>query len=159
MRSSTQFKTGQTYQQRLIDRQQSREIVRLRGTPKTPSAPRDIFSQPASRGVLLTWKLPEVNDDIVGWRVYKDSESSLHIDIKDKGVRQAFVSLSSGATPPKTALFVCSVNAVGKESPKVQIAVSATAETGAPTVPSVPPGYTQEAAGGADRRQYYFTPQ
>src|SRR4051812_9339218 len=105
MRSTTPYQFNQPYPQRMIDRQQSREIVRLRGTPKPPSAPRDILSQAASRGVLVTWKLPDENTDIVGWRVYKDSESSLHIDIKDKGVRQTFVALTSGATPPKTNLF------------------------------------------------------
>lgn len=137
--------------QRLLIEQQ----LKTRGNSRTPDPPRDVFSQPASRGALLTWKLPESGGEwIRGWRVYKNTESNLHSEIQDRGRRQLYVALSSGETPPVTNFFVSSISAAGAESVKVQVKAVAIAEVGAPDIPGPPPGYTGEGAGGADRNFY-----
>jgi hypothetical protein len=201
-----------------------------RATARRPLAPRDLFFQPGSRGGLLTWKLPNPNEDIDGYRIYKDSDENLYEEIKDRGRRQEYIELSAaavnpvaitaisrtsnvvtvtanqayrqgdsvviagvtgGATsfngtftitsvtsatftyaqtggnesgttsgsslasaPPITPVWVSCINAGGRnaESPKVQILCQSITESGAPTVPTVPPGYTDEGSGGGDRR-------
>jgi hypothetical protein len=93
---------------------------------------------------------PVAFSDIVGWRVYKNDESTLYSDIRDRGTRQCMVETTAGSTPPTTNLFVSSVNAFGIESPKVQTQGKAAIEAGAPAMPGVPPGYNQGGAGGGN---------
>lgn len=139
----------QTPDERWQTRQQVTDFVRQRGTEKPPAPPRDIIPQSSSRGVFLVWALPPgQNQDIAGWRIYKDDENTLLDKIPDRGTRKYFVPASSGSTPPTINIFVSSVNSLGVESAKVQVQAKATAETGAPSIPSVPTGYTQ--GGGSD---------
>jgi hypothetical protein len=127
-----------------------------RGVGRTPSAPRDLQAQPGSRGALITWKLPAGRNTeyIRGWRIYKDTESNLHSEIQDPGRRQIYVTLTAGDTPPITNFFISAITQGGAESTKVQIKAQSLAETGAPAVPSTPPGYTTEGSGGGTTGYY-----
>lgn len=129
--------------------------LKVRGSSQAPGTPRDLQATPGSRGALITWKLPANNSDVIkGFRIYRDTENNLHQTIQDSGIRQFFVPLSSGATPPVTNCFVSSISASGAESAKVPVQVVAIAEAGAPAIPPPPPGYTQEGSGGGDTTQY-----
>jgi hypothetical protein len=130
------------------------DTVSTRGTNQRTDPPRDIQAQPSSRGALVTWKLPATRSrQIAGWRVYLNDEHTLFQSINDRAVRQCLVTLTSGASPQSYNIFVSSVNSYGSESVKARATAKATAESGAPAVPSPPPGYTQEISGGADRRR------
>lgn len=122
--------------------------IQLRGTDTAPAPPRDVQCQSGARKVLLTWKLPERHDDITRWRIYRDTESNLAMEVADKGTRQMFMDVTAGATPPVVNFFVSALNAMGTESRKVQVQGSALAEASAPADPALPPGYTEEASGG-----------
>jgi len=142
-----------TTEERQIARAQARDTTLTRGTAQKPQPPRDIIAQSGPRGVLLTWNLPAgFNTDIQRWRVYKDDENTLFADINDRGTRQHFIETSSGSTPPVTNYFVSSLNSLGIESQKVQVQGIASVEAGAPTMPAVPPGYTDGGAGGGNTR-------
>ena len=156
MKTTLPFRFGGNYRQRIIERQQAIELIRLRGTAKRPQSPRDVVFQSGSRGGLLVWKLPAFSDDIAGWRIYKDDDQNLHAVINDRGVRQMKIDLSSGATPPVSPIWVCSINAAGVESPKVQVLGVAQAEAGAPPDPNPPTGYTGEGGGGGNTNKYGF---
>jgi hypothetical protein len=147
---------GTNYLSRALEKQQAANHIRARGTPGKPEAPRDLQVQSASRSALLTWKLPIFHDDIAGWRVYQGTESNLVAEIRDKGTRQVTISLNAGTTPPVANFFVCAISTLGRESSKTTGQGSALAETGAPAVPTVPPGYTSEAAGGGNRSLVRF---
>lgn len=138
-------------EQRQLAKSQARDIVLTRGTAQRPQAPRDVIAQSGPRGILVTWNLPQgFNVDIQRWRVYKGDESTLYAEIMDRGTRQHFIESTAGSTPPVINVFVSSLNALGVESSKVQAQGQATAEAGAPTMPSVPPGYTAGGAGGGN---------
>jgi hypothetical protein len=96
-----------------------------------------------------------LNSEIQRWRVYKDDENTLYAEVNDRGTRQHFIESTSGSTPPVTNIFVSSLNSLGIESQKVQAQGQAATEAGAPTMPSVPPGYTSGGAGGGDRTGNY----
>jgi hypothetical protein len=127
----------------------------VRGTGRKPNPPRDLQSQPGSRGALLTWKLPSVGGEwIRGWRVYRETESNLYCEIQDPGNRQLYVDLTSGTTPPQSNFFISAIGAAGVESAKVGILVAALPEAGAPAIPPPPPGYSDENAGGRSPGYY-----
>lgn len=149
---------GMSTQERQNARAQAADVTRTRGTAQVPQPPRDIICQPGPRGMLVTWNLPAgFNNDIQRWRVYKDDENTLYADINDRGTRQCFVEATSGATPPTVNVFISSVNNLGVESAKVQAQGKASTEAGAPSMPSVPPGYTATISGGGDRSTNYRT--
>lgn len=124
------------------ERQATSDFLRTRGSAKLPQAPRDLIAQSAPRGVLLTWGLPQVFYDIVGWRVYKTDENTLFTEIRDRGNRQCVVESTAATTSPVTNFFVSSLNAAGKESQKIQVQKAALNESGAPAMPGTPPGYS-----------------
>lgn len=142
--------------QRLLEKQQAANIIRARGSARIPDAPRDIQVQKASRGVYVSWKLPEVHDVILGWRIYLNTENNLVRDVRDKGTRQVFIPLNAGATPPTYNIFVCSYSALGRESELVLQQGKAQVEAGAPTVPTASAGYLEEKSGGGDRSLIRF---
>lgn len=117
-------------------RLQAEDYLRLRGSKQIPDPPRSLFFQSGPRGFLVSWSLPVVYSDIVGWRIYKDDEASLFTEIRDRGIRQKFIESTAGATPPQVNIFISSINALGVESAKVQGHGAATAEAAAPTMPS-----------------------
>lgn len=121
--------------------------VRVSGTGKRPSPPRDLKIQSGARKVIVTWSKPVNDNDVAGWRIYKDTEAFLYDAIKDAGTRILEVSANGGATPPTVNVFVSSVSPSGTESVKVQIQGSATAEAGAPTDPA-PPAPSGDLGGG-----------
>lgn len=138
--------------ERQASRAQAADMVRTRGTGKVPGMPRDVFLQPGPRGILVNWLPPAgFNDDIVGWRIYKDDETKLFADLKDANTTQHFIEATSGTTPPVTNIFVSAVSNLG-ESAKVQAQGAATVEAGAPAMPSTPPTYTTPYTGGAGSR-------
>jgi hypothetical protein len=137
-----------SFQDRKRYKRQVEEIARLRGADVRPDPPRDVFAQAASRKVLVTWKAPADDSNISGWRVYKGTEKNLYASIDDRNCRQAEVSLTSGASPEVTGIFVSSVNKLGSESRRVQVITNATAEAGAPAEATPPPGYENEPDGG-----------
>lgn len=138
-------------EQRQVARSQASDMVRTRGTARIPNPPRDIIPQPGPRGVLLSWSLPSgFADDITGWRVYKDDENTLYVELHDRGSRQHFIETTAGSIPPVSNFFVSSINALGQESAKVQVQSAAAVEAGAPPMPGSPPGYTQGNAGGGN---------
>ncbi len=133
---------GMNQQQRYAARLQARDMTIARGTSRPPLPPQDITAQGGPRGILLTWGLATgLVDDIVKWRVYRGDENTLYHELNDRGVRQIFVDATAGASPPTTNMFVSSVNSLGVESPKVLVSGTATAESGAPVMPQVPPNY------------------
>lgn len=127
---------------RHMQRIQDIDNAAAKGGLKSPLPPRAVQVQSSSRGFLLSWNLPAVFSDIVGWRIYKDTESQLYGELRDRGTRQYPIETSSGASPSKVNVFVSSLNARGVESPKIQIQGIATAEAGAPSVPGVPTSFT-----------------
>lgn len=145
-----------TTEQRQIARAQARDVTVTRGTAQKPQPPRDIILQAGPRGVLVTWNLPSgLNSDIQRWRVYKDDENTLYAEVNDRGTRQHFIETTAGSTPPVVNVFVSSLNNLGVESQKVQAQGQAAVEAGAPSMPSVPPGYTQTGSGGGDKTTNY----
>lgn len=123
-------------------KQATMDFVRQRGTARKPQAPRDLIAQPGPRGVLLTWNLPVQFFDIVGWRIYKSDENTLYTETRDRGNRQCFVESTAATTSPVTNFFVSSINQLGVESVKIQTQKAALNESGAPSMPGSPPGYT-----------------
>ncbi len=145
-----------TTEQRQVARAQARDTTLTRGTAQVPQPPRDIIAQSGPRGILVTWNLPSgFNTDIQRWRVYKDDENTLYAEINDRGTRQCFIETTSGSTPPVVNVFVSSVNNLGVESQKVQQQGKAATEAGAPSMPSVPPGYNSAGSGGGNTRTNY----
>lgn len=124
------------------ERQQTATFINSRGTAKLPQAPRDLIAQSAPRAVFLTWNLPAVYFDVVGYRVYKGDENTLFTEIRDRGNRQCMVEASASTTSPVTNFFVSCINQIGKESQKIQTQKAAANEAGAPGTPGTPPGYS-----------------
>jgi hypothetical protein len=133
----------------LDQRRQAGELVRNRGTNKRPSPPRGLIAQSGSRKCLVTWEFPPIYKDIVGWNIYKGTESQKLDTIKDPNTRQYAVDCSAGAAPPTVNIYISSVNALGIESQKVQVQGKATAEAGAPMDPSPLPGTAASGDAGA----------
>lgn len=85
---------------------------------KTPSAPRALTATPGSLKVTVAWEAPSVDDGATAWRVYRDTESNLVAEIKDRTQLQYDFSVED---VKKHNFFVSSVNAGKKESKKVLI--------------------------------------
>lgn len=119
------------------DRIKNADYLRLRGTNKIPGNVRSVIVQSGPRGVLLSWDLPEGNNaDIVGYRIYRGDEQTLYKEIRDRGRRQEFIEAQAGTTPPTNNFFISCVSSLGREGQKIQIQGKATAETGAPALPT-----------------------
>lgn len=142
---------GGNYLQRAIEKQNVTNFLRVHGTAASPSAPRDVQIQSAAGGVLVSWKLPTQHDSVAGWRVYVNTETNLAAQIRDKGTRQLFIPLSSGANPASVNVMVSSFTTLGRESAKVVKQATPAPQTTTTVVPTVPPGYQQESAGGSNR--------
>lgn len=120
------------------------------GSADVPPAPREFSIQSGARKVLLTWGLA-ANDKITAhWRLYKDTEANLVMEIADRGTRQIFLDVTAGTTPPTYNFFVSGVSIQGREGPKVQAQGKALAETGAPSDPSVSSDFTAGGSGGGN---------
>lgn len=124
-------------------RLQTVDFIRQRGTAKVPPPPRDLQAQASSRGILVTWAMPDSDQNLIsGWKIYKDDDNTLFASISDRGARQYLIPATAGSSPPTVNIFISSVNPLGLESNRVQIQGSSTAETGAPSVASAPPGFS-----------------
>jgi hypothetical protein len=130
-------------------RQQAVDLVRLRGAPTPPASPRDVVAQSSARGVFVTWGLPGGDSTgITGWKVYVGDESTLYQVMPSRASRSVSVESTAGTTPTTVNIFVSSINALGLESPKIQVQSKATVEAAAPAAASFPPGYGN--TGGSD---------
>ncbi len=156
MKSFIQSLAGSNYLQRSLEKYNMAAQIRQRGTPSSPMSPRDVQVQGAAGGVLVTWKLPTVHDNIAGWRVYINTETNLAAQIRDKGTRQLFIPLSSGASPTPSNVMVSSFTTLGRESGKVITKATPLTQTASTTVPTTPPGYLAESAGGVNRALIRF---
>ncbi len=137
------------FQQRQVARRSADDITRARGTARTPSAPRDIIVQSGPRCLLLNWRMPGgLNSDIAGFRIYKDDESNLFVELRDPNTRQHVVDATAGSSPPVTNVFISSINKLGEESPLVQVQGAALTEAGAPSFPGSPGTYGGGFGGG-----------
>jgi hypothetical protein len=146
----------QTPEEKVVAKATARDLTLTRGTAQKPQTPRDIISQAGPRGLLVTWNLPAgFNSDIQRWRIYKNDENTLYSEVNDRGTRQCFIEATAGTSPPVTNVFVSSVNALGVESQKVQVQGVSAVESGAPSMPSVPPGYNQAGSGGGNTGSNY----
>jgi hypothetical protein len=121
-----------------LDKAAALSWARTNGTSNKPQQPRNPQAQSGSRGALITWDMPVVFSDIVGFRIFKDSENSLLDTIYDPNVRQYKVQLSAGASPQVTNLFISSFNVRGMQSNPVQVQASSLAEASAPADPAAP---------------------
>lgn len=140
------YGNGMTLTQRQNARTQAADTTRTRGTSKVPLPPQGVVCQPGPQGILVTWNYPQFNEDIQRWRVYKNNETTLYAEIKDRGTRQCFVDGTSGVP---INVLVSSLNMSGVESPKTVSKGTPAASTAA--VPNVPPEYTQINSGGKDK--------
>jgi hypothetical protein len=122
---------------------QANEILNIRGGNVKPFSPRDFQATAGADSVLLSWKLPTVFDDVKGFHVFQGTERNMIWSTEDRGVRQCRAALTAGATD---SFFVCSVNALGKFSEKVQLIATANGAGEA----DLPPEFADEAAGGGD---------
>jgi hypothetical protein len=129
---------------------QAHDLMFLHGDARRPEPPRDVYAQPGSRKSLITWKLPVNSFRVARFRVYLGDESTLFRETPDIATRSADIPLTAGASPPVMNVFVSAVSVDGIESTKVQVQASSTAEAGAPSDPTPPPGYTSEGPGGGD---------
>jgi hypothetical protein len=120
-----------------LDPRAAADFTRVNGANRRPQAPRNPQAQSGSRKVLVTWDAPLVTDGILGYKIYKDTESQLLDTLNDPNVRQYSVPSSAGSSPPTINIFISSFTK-RDESQKVQVQGAATAESGAPTDPSVP---------------------
>lgn len=139
--------------------QQSQIIASLSrnvsGTRRRPQPPRNLISQPASLGALITWNAPVKSVGIAGWRIYKDNENNLLEEIRDPSRRQAQVRINASSAQ---AFYVSSFTLQGAESPKMQVIASpslgeflvAFNDPGAvnPKIPNDPPEWASEPTGG-----------
>lgn len=150
------FASAQPILERFMQ-EQGATLLSLSGTRGRPSPPRSLIAQPGSLEVLLTWNAPQIFSDIAAWRVYKDNENNLIQTINDAGTRQ-YTAKVPAAT--HVAFYISSMNALGRESIKVQIIAKANSDqyvttgTGGGTSgssASVPPGYPKEPSGGGSR--------
>jgi len=135
------------------ERQLTTDFIRNRGTLRKPEPPRDLIAQSGPRGILVTWALPATYFDVVGWRIYKNDENTLYHELRDRGTRQIFVESTAATVSPTINIFISSLNALGTESPKVQVQSAALSEPNAPGMPGVPPGYND--GGGMNKNNYY----
>lgn len=135
-------------EQRQVVKAQAADIVRSRGTGRTPGVPRDISLQSGPRGILVNWRGPDgFRDDIAGYRIYKGDENTLYAEITDPNTTQHFIETTAGSSPVVTNIMVSSINKLGVESPKtIPMQSQASVEAGAPAMPNTPPTYTD--AGG-----------
>ena len=131
------------------ERRQAAEILRLRGTDRKPMPPRDVFCQAASRGFLVTWKMPSVSYDLAGFAVAADTESNVIFSTRDTTARQYRLDSTAGAAPPSRNIFVYAFNYAGVFANPVQTQGVAAAEAAAPVEPAPPPGYAAEGGAGA----------
>ena len=136
---------NQTPQERTKARTQAQDITIARGTDRKPGIPRDISLTSGPRGILVNWRAPvDYTLDVAGYRVYKDDETKLFQEVRDPLTTQCFVEATASTTPPTVNIFVSTVSKLGRESAKIQAQGTATAETGAPAMPTTPPTYTTQ---------------
>jgi hypothetical protein len=151
VKSFIQSIAGANYAQRAVEKYNMAAQIRQRGTPQNAMPPRDIQVQSAAGGVQVSWKLPTSHDNIAGWRIYVNNESNLAAQIRDKGTRQMFIPLGSSSSPSPANIMVSSFTTLGRESSKVVKQGTPNTQSATTTVPTVPPGYDAESAGGVNR--------
>lgn len=118
MKSLLGFDQSQNLDQRSLGRQLANARLRIAGSPRRPTIPRGcrFYPKTATSG-LLVWEVPEGPGQITGYRVYRDTESNLAIEIGDQQTTQAQVDMPAMGT---VNFFISSVNGQ-VESSKIQV--------------------------------------
>lgn len=143
MRTPYFGKTPKDANEKFLQRNIATDFIRQRGTSQAPNPPRDLIAQSAPRGVYVAWGLPPGDaSDIAGWKIYSPDENTLVGSLPDRATRVFTVPATAGASPPNINIFVSAVNSLGAESAKILVTGKASAESGAPSQPSTPPGFT-----------------
>lgn len=96
---------------RLQDRLGARIQVQAQGTPKPPSRPRDVAITASANAVALKWAAPANPKNIVGWRVYRGSESNLVAEIHDRLTRQFALPITEKS---KDNYFVSAITGIAE---------------------------------------------
>lgn len=135
-----------TPQQLQANRALATDYIRNVGTGQPPSPPRDLQVIAAPRGIQVTWGLPlDGGNDITGWVIYSPTDTLVRDSIMNRSTRQYVLAGSAGA---QLQGFVASVNGQGIKSTPVYFTGTALTESGAPSYPSTPPGWS--SGGGSD---------
>jgi hypothetical protein len=142
--------------QRHEERRKAAENMRLRGSERRPEPPRSLLAQGGARKVVVTWAPPKNSAEIVGWNVYKDTESQFYAHIGSRDIRRVDINVNTSASPSAAAVYVCSVSAQGRESEKMQVMGTPLAETGAPADPAPSPEVNPEGSTSKSWRYYYY---
>jgi len=118
MKSILPHTIKQNANDQLLTRLLTNARLLIAGTPQKPSAPRGVrFSQKTDTSGLLFWEPPAVPSQVTGYRVYRDIETTLAIEIGDPKTLQAQVDMP---TSRSVNFFVSAVNGQA-ESAKIQV--------------------------------------
>jgi hypothetical protein len=98
------------------EQQRSSDLVKLRGTGKAPAPAKELITTAGELKVKLSWTLPSEMGDIVGWRVYRDTESNRVLEVRDPNATSADIVVND---IEEHNFFVCAVNGLGRESKKL----------------------------------------
>lgn len=140
MKAPIPRKLTETSQERSIRRQQSIELLRIRGDNRQPDPPRGVSSQAGSRKAVVSWNAPMRQERVGGYAVYTDG--LLYAKLQDPRARQCEVSMTAGTFKN---VFVSTISDGGQESARVQVIASSTTEAGAPSDPAPPPAVVEAA--------------
>jgi hypothetical protein len=100
----------------LQNAQRNADLAKLRGSGNPPAAPKELLLTPGNLKVTVSWTLPSEMGDIAGWRVYLDTERNRVAEVQNASATSVDVTLSDIDTHN---FFLCSVNALGRESKKL----------------------------------------
>jgi hypothetical protein len=96
-----------------------------------------VQAQGGNSKLVVTWNAPEDDVGVSRYNIYKDDENGFYGSVP-VSMRRYDVAVTSGTTPSASAVYVSSVNALGKESNKVQAIGTPVVDTGAVADPSPP---------------------
>lgn len=118
MKSILPFDLSQNLDQRVLGRQLTNTRLRIAGTPRRPSIPRGcrFYAKTATSG-LLVWETPVAPSQVTGYRVYRDTEKNLAMEIGDRLTTQAQVDMPVSGT---VNFYISAVNGQS-ESAKIQV--------------------------------------
>jgi hypothetical protein len=139
-----------TPEERLKQRTEAAEIIRTRGTGKTPAPPRSPVAQPGRSKVVVTFNGDPSNHPGMRTRVYKGTESGLYAELP-AGIRQCEVAGTPGIV---MNVFLSFVTPTGAESRKVLVQCAPAVENAGdtpPADPTPPSGWDKEPTGGATK--------
>lgn len=111
-------------------------------------------AQGGNSKLVVTWNAPEDDTGVVRYNIYKDDENGFY-DSKPASVRRCDVAFTSGATPSAGSVYVSSLNALGKESNKVQAIATPVVDATAVADPT-PPADTDPVPRNSHQARYLY---